>query len=340
VTDVPMCHKEKSSLGVTRPERSRRKEWLLAAALSCSVTLTNQLWVGPLTIYAGDHVVKRERIHDAILRNRLPEGVESWNSIGANGSNIRLLTVWTAEGVHRLTGHSVARSYRIIETCALLVCCVLLFAFLDARAGPAFALGGLLFFGCVLPLTYFSHYFHPWDKPSLVAWLAALICTHRRKWTYLGAVLAIGMLIKYDIILFPLFVLFAEFRRPHWRASVVTAAALFAVTVSVYVLLRWIFPGGFEPRDWISQVARNLSDIRHYGLSYPPHIGLGFPAALAVFGYSSGDRFARAGVRLCLVLAIILFFQANFVEIRAEGPLLVLLLPAAAFGLERMTRLR
>src|SRR5262249_1548434 len=105
--------------------------WLLAIALSLSITLINQVWVGQLTIYAPNEAPQRERLHQMILSNRLPEGVQSWSSLGANGLNVRLLTVWSAEGLHRSTALSLEYSYWIIETGALFLCCVLLFALLQ-----------------------------------------------------------------------------------------------------------------------------------------------------------------------------------------------------------------
>ena len=317
-----------------RPPR-RVRVWLLAAAISCSITITNQVWVGGLTIYSSDTALARERMHEIILANRLPDGVETWDSIGANSFNVRRLTVWTAEQVHRLTGQSLARSYWVIETAALLACCLLLFALLQSYAGGGYAFGGLLYFGSVLPMTYLFHYFHPWDKPCLAAWLAALLCTYHRKWLYLAAVLVVGMFIKYDIIVFPLFVFFAEFRRSGWRHSTRLAGALLALTVSAYIFLRWSIPGGFEPRPVLSLVLLNLLGMREHLLSYPPLLALGVPAFLAVIGYSRADDFGRAGVLLGTVLVGIWFLQVYFVEFRTETPLLALLLPAAFYGVRR-----
>ena len=319
--------------------RYHRPAWLLAFAISCTITLTNQVWVGGLSIYANDSTATREALHRVILSNQLPPSAESWISIGANGANIRLLTVWTAEVLHRATSLSLSHCYRIIETSAVLGCCILLFAFLESCAGPVFALCGLLYFGCVLPLTYLFHTFHPWDKPSVMTWLMALICVQRRRWWALGAVLAIGMIIKYDIVVFPLFVFLAEFRRDNWRASALLAAALFGLTFGIYVGLRWFAPGGLEPRDWMEYIWRNLASIKQYAIAYPPLIGLGIPASLAAVGYRSADNFAKAGVRFCAVLSVVLFVQTNFREFRAEVPLLLLLLPSAAFGIQRLFNL-
>jgi hypothetical protein len=322
---------------LSRQQAQRWALWLVAAGISGSVTLTNQMWVGRMSIYATGQEIKRERLHYAFLYNRRPEGVESWDIIGANGMNIRLLTVWAAEGLHRVTGLSLAHSYFLIETCALFLCCLLIFAFLESSVGIAFAFAGLLYFGCVLPLTYVLHFYHPWDKPSLAAWLLALICTQQRRWVFLALVLAVGVFIKYDILVFPLFVLLAEFQRSNWRETGLVVGLLTAVTVSIYVFLQWLAPGGVEPRNWISLGTGNARDIWNYAPGYPPLLGLGIPGVLAILGYRTANAFARAGVQLGMVVLVILFLQTYFREFRAETPVLVLLLPAAAFGIERLT---
>jgi hypothetical protein len=311
--------------------------WLLALALSFSISMINQVWVGGLTIYSLDNAPKRERLHQIILSNRLPDGVQSWSSLGANGVNVRVLTVWTAEGLHRSTALSLEHSYWIIETGALFLCCVLLFALLQLLAGPYFALGGLLYFGSVLPLTYLFHYFHPWDKPSLAAWLGSMICAHQRKWLYLAAVLAVGMLIKYDILVFPVFVFFAEFRRTGWRKSILIASTLLCLTVSIYLLLNWMRPNGLVPWSVTVRLLQNFSTMRQYPFQYPPLLGLGVAWVLAAFGFQAADDYARAGVLLSVIVAVILLLQSNFIEFRADMPILVLLLPASVVAVQRLT---
>ena len=56
-----------------------------------------------------------------------------------------------------------------------------------------------------------------------------------------------------------------------------------------------------------------------------------------MLGYQTADNFARGCVQLAIIVAGILFLQTNFVEFRAEVPILLLLLPAAWFGLLRLT---
>lgn len=318
--------------------RVRRTGWLLAIALSGAITVTQQKWVGVSTIYKPELWTAREMLHESILKNRLPDTVSSWTSIGANGFNIRLLTVWAAEGLHRLTGLTVQRSYLWIETIALLACCLLLYAFLEPYTGWPFALASLLYWGSVMPLTYLHHYFHPWDKPSIAFWLLALICTRQRWWWPLATVLLIGVVTKYDIVLFPILVFLASRKTEPWKPNVLRTVLLLALTFSTFVALRWFAPDGFDARPVLSQLKTNLTAMRSMLVSYPPLLALGLPAVLAAIGYSVADPFAKACVQFMGIVALILFLQTNFAEFRAEVPLLLLLLPAAWFGLMRITR--
>lgn len=313
----------------------RAKVWLLVIGLSAIATLTNQAWVGGRTIYADDLEAARTRLHNAILTNTLPPGVESWSSVGANSFNARQLVAWLVEGLHRLTGASVPRSYFVVETVSVFLCCLLLFVLIDRYAGPLFGLVALLYYASVLPLTYFLHYFHPWDKPSLATWIAAMYCVLRERWVLLGVSLTLGMVIKFDIVVFPLFVLLVEYRRHGWRQAWPRAAVFLALTVVLYVVLQRQFPGGTEPRPVVDIVVHNLRDFKSYALKYPPLLGLGVVAVMAALGYRAGDGFARAGVEVAAVVALILFIQTFFIEFRAEGPLLVLLLPAAVVSLRQ-----
>jgi hypothetical protein len=289
-----------------------------------------------MSIYASSEQDKRQRMHAAVLHNTLPDGVGTWESLGANGSNVRVLTVWAAEAVRRLSGQSLQRAYFAVETAGVFACCLLLTAFLESRAGGPMALAGLLYFGSVLPLTYLFHYFHPWDKPSTAAWVLALLCAERRRWVWLGIVLIVGTLVKYDIIIFPLLLLFGAGRHASRRSDLAVAAILFLIAFSTYFALRWLFPGGAEPRHVIAMATHNLRQMVEFGPFYPPLLALGVPATLAAFGYRSSDAFARACVGLAIVLGGSLFLQTNAIEFRAELPILVLLLPAAAFGVRRL----
>ena len=252
--------------------------------------------------------------------------------------NTRVLTVWTVETLHRLTGMALHRCYWLVETLALFGACLLLYAFLQPYTGSPFALAGLLYWGSILPLTYVGHTFHPWDKLSTALWLLALICARNLWWWRLAFVLFVGVATKYDILVFPILVYLALRKSEPWTRTVSRAALLLTLTVSTFVLLRWLFPGGMEPRPVLDQVRTNLADMRSAWYYYPPLIALGPPALLATIGYSSADQFAKACAQLAGIITVILFLQVNFVEFRAEVPLLLLLLPSAWYGLLRVSQ--
>lgn len=305
--------------------------------LSGLLTLIEQKWVGGLTIYDPERRAVREMMHESILRNQLPDSVSSWSSIGANGLGIRPLAVWTAEGIRRLTGWTVHRSYMLLETAALFVATLLLCAFLQPITGWPFAFASMLYWGSILPLTYVQHSFHPWDRPSMVLWLLALICARHRWWWRLAVVLIVGMATKFDLIVFPVLLFLAGLKTEPLTATLRRAALFLGLTVSMYLTLRWALPNGVEPRPLFGQIRSNLTDLRDVWYYYPPLLALGAPAILAAVGFGTADRFARACVLFAVLVASILFLQVNFVEFRTEVPLLLLLLPSAWYGVRRIS---
>jgi hypothetical protein len=153
-------------------------------------------------------------------------------------------------------------------------------------------------------------------------------------------VLLVGVATKYDILVFPLLVFLAYRKTDSLKTNLFRSIALATLTVSAFLLLRGLIPGGFEPRPVGSLTAANLSVIREMLIYYPPFLALSFPAVLAAVGYSSANQFARSCVQLMILVALILFVQTNFVEFRAEVPLLILLFPCAWFGLQRLAGIR
>jgi hypothetical protein len=312
------------------------KAKLLAVALAAMASVANQYWVGGATIYSADLADRRARLHQAILTNRLPPGEESWSGMGGNGTNLRAATVRVAAAVQAATGWSLTRVYAVQDTVALFLALLLVFALLEAVAGSGLALVGLLYVAAVLPLTYFVHYFHPWDRPSLMMWVLALLLLRRRWWVPLAAALAVGVLIKPDIIIFPLLVFLVEVdvRRP--VRALVVAGLLAVVTFGVYAALRSAYGGSADPVPMAVQVSRNLRDLVSLGAAYPPLLALSLPVALGIAGYRRADRFGRSAVLFAGFFATILILRSNFVEVRAHMPLLVLLGPAALVGVQSL----
>ncbi|MEJ7813226.1 MAG: hypothetical protein WKG32_22640 [Gemmatimonadaceae bacterium] len=306
---------------------------LALLALAAVLTLVLQEWVGSTTIYGESYEPRRLAMHGYILNNTLPRGV-SWDSLGSNGTNIRIGVVYIAEAAHELSGLPLLKVYHAIDSVALFVALILLFGFLRGWAGRSIATIGVLYVAAILPLTYFLYVFHPWDRVSLVLWLAMLALLRRGRLVPFAIVLAASVAVKYDTVLLPGLYFLAYASRRSWLRVSLTTAALFAVSFGMYAALRFTIPGGFASKDVLAQVSANLLTLRELHLRYPPLLGLAIPLALAALGWSRADRFARACVLFAGIIFVPLFIAAYFAEMRADVPLLLLLLPAACTGLE------
>ena len=308
---------------------------LFVFVLVSVLTLANQVWVGGLTIYDASMREKREQAHQVLLENRLPEG-ETWSGRGANRTNIRVATVWVAEGLRRLTGQPLHRVYFVLDTAGLLAALLLSYWFLRMGGSLGFALGGTLFIGALLPLTYHFHYFHPWDRISLALWVLALILVRKRAFRALMLILPLAVIVKFDIVLLPILFFGVAVTPNNWRRSLGEALSLLTITVATYVLLRIFIPSGFEAHDVFSQLGRNLSLAVELGLRYPPLLAFGLPFGLGLIGLHRCDRFELAAFSFAIFQMGILAVLTNVVEVRAEMPVLVLMLPASLRGLESL----
>src|SRR5262245_3598086 len=143
---MPMA--QKSSRGLLRAT--------LLVILAAMLTVTLQQWTGRLSIYSDALAEKRLILHDAILHNRRPP--EGWHEVGADRTNVRIFTVYLAEGLHRATGTSILTAYKLIETIALFAVFLGLFAYVRAWAPPLLALVGLLYFAVAMTLSYHFHF--------------------------------------------------------------------------------------------------------------------------------------------------------------------------------------
>ncbi len=302
--------------------------------LAGATALIMQGYVGSRTIYAPEVAAKRDSAHSFILQNQLPAGA-TWNDYGLKGARARILIVATADRLHKLVGAPVQKIYFWIDTLALAAGLIALFFLLRTWAPPGLALSGMLYVAAVLPLTYALHYFHPWDRVSLLIWVILLALLRKGKLVLFAAVLVMGMLVKYDVILLPALYFLASYRNGPARAAM-TTAALFLLTVGVYLILIRVFGEGVGQRSVATQVATNLEDFRSLLIWYPPLLALGVPAGLALLGFGTADHFARAAAVFAILMSVPLFLFSNFVEIRAEMPVLILLLPAALSGLARL----
>lgn len=339
VTDADGLSRKSMSSAERAHATHRRPRRLLPAVMACalaaSITITMQAWIGSATIYSAQVADRRAEMHAYVLHNQLPPGV-SWSELGANSSNIRVATVYFAEGVHRATGADVATIYRYLDTLALWASLLLLLVYLKPTTPPTYRVIGLLWFAAMLPLSYQLHYFHPWDRASLLGWLVLLVLLERRRLVAFGVLLPLAVAIKFDIVVLPVLHFLRDATRRTVQRVAAETAALLAVSFGTYALLRALLPGGSSPRHALPQMLQNVRELGAMRLSYPPLLCFGVPAALVLIGWRYADRGERANAVMGAGVAAILFAITNFAEVRAELPVLVLLLPCALVGARRL----
>jgi hypothetical protein len=302
---------------------------------SATATLVMQRYVGGRTIYAPELAARRDSLHRYILTNTLPPG-RTWKDFGALGMNARILPVYLAEQVHRRIGWTIQRTYLVGDTLALFASMLALFALLRLWVPPPFALVGLLYYCAILPATYFFHYFHPSDRISFLIWIGLVYFLKRNRMVSFAALLALGMAVKYDMVLLPGLYLLANLRKENALRVIGITLALFALSFGLYEALVQYVGLGLGHRNIGAQLLHNLADIRMEHVWYPPFLALSLPLLLAVVGFREADRFARAALMFGLLFALPLFVLSNFIELRADMPVFLLLLPCAVIGLRAL----
>ena len=315
---------------------------VLLIALCGVLTLTMQSSVGGLSIYSESVEARRLQAHDTILNNQLPDGVESWNSLGANGTNIRIGAVYLAEAMTQMFGISVIHSYWFIDTISLFLALLLFYFFLSNWMPRHYAVLGVIYVGSILPLTYMFVLFHPWDRLSFLSWVVLLMFVRSRRTLMLGVALALSVTIKYDVVLVPGLYWLVHVSRARFTRMSLEAAALFAVSFGVYFGLRAMLPGGFgggagisalvvENRQRLVQLAVNFPPV-----AYPPFLAFLLPVLLIIFRFPKDDRFLRGAIIYAGVLIWYFFIRSHFEEVRSQLPLLLMILPAALLSLQSL----
>lgn len=314
----------------------------LAIALAGIIAVALQAWIGPLTIYHGSLIEKREIMHEAILANDPPPG--GWHAFGANGINIRVVAPNLAELIHRVTNITVSRAYKIVDTVALFSILLLFFPYLRRWLPPEYCVIGVLYFGACLVLTYFLHFYHPEDRLSLLAWLSLILLLRSGRMALFTICMLIGIAIKWDMVLAPALYWLNTVTRASWRRPTAVTLLLFAISFGTAGLLRLvIFPGGFDKYEElgivsqvIHQIAYNLRIMLDYHIAYPPLLVFAIPAILAIRGLGNAPRFVIASFSFGILLAVPFFVLSNFIEVRAQMTSLVMIAPAALLGLESL----
>jgi hypothetical protein len=299
-----------------------------------TLAIAMQNWIGGQTIYAPAVESRVTAAHEAILHNQ-PAGGVSWDSLGMNGVNTRLGVVYLAEALHRTAGESIPQAYHTIDTVALAAGMLLLLLYLRRQVGEPLALAGALFVATLLPLTYQLFYFHPWDRVSFVLWIALLWLLAEERLVLFALLLPVAVFVKYDVILLPLLyglhVMMRDQRAP-WRVPVRTVAVvagLLLVSFGTHYALQAWRPGGAVPHSAWDMLRRNADNAVNMGIAWPPLLAFPVPVLLAALGFRAARPWAQACALFGVFLLAVFALQSNFAEVRAQVPVLLLLMPAA-----------
>jgi hypothetical protein len=309
-------------------------QWTLLALFAWIIAITQLNFVGDVTIYTLNNNTLREEAHDRLIHNRRPE--IGWLKQGSNGTNIRIAVPYLVEFLHNVTGIRVTVLYKLVDLASLWLGILIFFAFLRRWFTVPEVLLACLYLGTVLPLTFAFHNYHPWDRPSFVAWMLAFWTARDQRFWAFFAIAIVAILIKWDALPLPAIYLLANLNRQNWMKVIIQTVAVGAALLTIYICLRILIPGGFEPASpYDNLMLRNARLIGANLLSFAPLLAFGFPLLFAVVGYRDCDRFMRACLWFAALLLVPLFVWTNFEEVRAEFMLLPLLAPAALLGMRR-----
>lgn len=308
---------------------------ILFAVLAGMLTIVQANFVGDVTIYSLDAASAREISHERLVHNAPPEG--GWNSTGLNGANIRIAIPYLVEFLHGATGIRVLQLYKGLDLTFLWLSFIVFFLFLRGWFSPLESLLACIYFAAMLPLTFAFHSYHPWDRASLLAWLAAIWAARMAHFWVFLAVSVTAVLIKYDAVVLPALYFLANVTRQNRQKILFQSVMAGAILLALFGMLIVLLPNGFEPKSNLDLILRNLGNFGRNPFMYAPSLAFGLPIALAILGYRSCDRFMRASLWFACLITVPLFIATNFEEVRAEQMLFPLLAPAALVGLRRLT---
>lgn len=320
--------------------RPRTVRAVLLVALAYVLTMTGQFWLGYRHIYTA-RPQAAEQLHRAILDNRPPAG-KTWNDLGANGTNLRRVSIELAESVRNATGMPLSATYFALDTIFVFGTVMLLGIYLSRWLAPPWVALGLLYYGMVAPLTYLFYYSHPWDRLSQLTWLTALFFLRDRRALPFAGVLAFGMGVKYDILALPLLWAAWTWQREQRGRWLLQALAMFGLAFGIFEALQWRYPGGFPglgpgPGDIAALLLRRtLDELRERSFAFPPLLMFALPIGLAVAGWQHLSRHERLSLLFGCALFGPFALSSNLREVRAQVPILFLVLPAALTTLQRL----
>jgi hypothetical protein len=103
-------------------------------------------------------------------------------------------------------------------------------------------------------------------------------------------------------------------------------------------LLLIIAPDGIEPHYLAQQFVKNMSDLRHWNVAYPPLLVYGTLSACALLVWRDGDSIPRRFWLFALASLVPHALLTNFQEVRAQLGSMVCMIPLAVAGLQSVGR--
>lgn len=310
--------------------------WLMA-----TVSIGLQGWVGDQTIYSKQFESLRESAHFGILANEAPGGA-GWAAVGGLTVEKRIGVVYLAEGIRKLTKLPVGEIYKLLDTVFLFAFLTGLLFYLRRWVPDVYCLVGVLYVSTMLPMTYFLHVFHPWDRLQLAIWIGLLHLIHARQFAALAVGLFISVLVKFDTVLIPFFYFAVHLTPRQWKKTCVESLALLLLAFGTYAALGHLYPApldtsaGYNLETAFSQVHKNIQTIIAMNLRFPPLLVHVLPLFLALFFLQTKARFVWASVAFGFGLSAVFFMFSNYEEVRAHMVVLVLVLPSALLTLKTL----
>jgi hypothetical protein len=303
---------------------------ILLFFISCVVALIQTNYVGSSTIYKEEWVKPRMLLHDAILNNEVPDG-KTWRDLGANGTNLRVGVIYLAEFLSQSLNIHISTSYKYIDMISLVLAIMLIFKLLLRFVKIEEALIGVLFIAAILPMTYSFHYFHPWDRISLVLWLVMFISIFSNKPLLLASTMVLAILVKSDAMVIPLMYFLVHIGRDNYLRIFIISFVLTILSFGEVLILREVLM--HEASRNAGQIIQNYHHLLHHNITHPAVLGLALPVILSIYAFKKSDRLIQGATLFGLILLLPHLTMVNFREIRAQMPVLVALLPGALIGL-------
>jgi hypothetical protein len=284
-----------------------------------------------------DHRVRREQHRAHVVSEYNPSVIAGTSGAPAK---YRVLMPFTLDYVSRHTGADPYSVFLLSELLFIVASLIVTHFYLRQWFTAPTAVAGTLAVASFLPLTFTNSWAHPDTFPDLLFFTGGCLAVAARRDALLVAILLAGLFNRETIVFVAL--LWGLERLPEWRrrTTLVPAAAIFGITIAVYVGLRLV--RGFEHYDmWM--VEKNWSSLRVLPPGFDPYTRLFgffwiFLVAIPFWVAWSGARrpgvpaFFLNGVIVAGLFSIIAWLFAAIVETRVFVPVLPLLLPAAVAG--------